>query len=144
MRTYSTNSPQAAARIVALAMLADGNLCKSELDALECSETLAQLGLAPQELQRVLHTLCEDLLATSDQNWDAACRIDPAMFASLFEEVEDPQLRRKVLMLCATVFAADEHLADGEAAMLEAAVEHWRIHDDPRASASALKGVNHV
>ena len=35
MRTYPNNSPQAAARIVGLAMLADGNVCKGELDVLD-------------------------------------------------------------------------------------------------------------
>ena len=35
MRTYPNNSPQAAARIVALAMLADAQLCKAEIDVLE-------------------------------------------------------------------------------------------------------------
>ena len=32
MRTYPNNSPQAAARIVALAMLADGQVCKAEIN----------------------------------------------------------------------------------------------------------------
>ena len=32
MRTYPTNSPQAAGRIVALALLADGHLSKAEVD----------------------------------------------------------------------------------------------------------------
>ena len=35
MRNYPANSPQAAARIVALTMLADGYLSKAELDAME-------------------------------------------------------------------------------------------------------------
>ena len=35
MRTYPTNSPQAAARVVALATLADGHLSRSELGALD-------------------------------------------------------------------------------------------------------------
>ncbi len=35
MRTYPTNSPEAAARIVALALLADGHLSLIEIDALE-------------------------------------------------------------------------------------------------------------
>ena len=34
MRTYPSNSPEAAARIVALAMLADGNVCHREMQAL--------------------------------------------------------------------------------------------------------------
>ena len=44
MRTYPNNSPQAAARIVALAMLADGHLCKTELDLLERMDAIARLG----------------------------------------------------------------------------------------------------
>ena len=35
MRTYPSNSPEAAARIVALAMLADGNVCHREMQALD-------------------------------------------------------------------------------------------------------------
>ena len=35
MRTYPHNSPQAAARIVALAMLADGQLCVEEILVLD-------------------------------------------------------------------------------------------------------------
>ncbi len=144
MRTYSTNSPEAVARIVALAMLADGHLCKSELDALERAEPRATIGMAPPDLQRVLHTLCEDLLATSDQNWDAACKIDTKTFAAILAEVDDPLLRRKVLMLCATVFAADSHLSDGEAAMLEATVAQWEMHRKPEIPGQPLVEVSHV
>ena len=35
MRTYPTNSPQSAARIVALTLVADGHVSPEELDALE-------------------------------------------------------------------------------------------------------------
>lgn len=144
MRTYPTNSPHAAARIVALAMLADGHLCKSELDALARTDRLGQLGLTQEELLGVLHTLCEDLLATSDQNWEAACRVDPATFTALLAEIDDSQLRRKVLLLCAAVFSADAHLADGEAAMLEATVKQWALHRDPLAGTPIQQGAQHV
>ena len=45
MRSYPRNSPQAAARIVALAMLADGDLTRTELDALDQLDAHEQLGL---------------------------------------------------------------------------------------------------
>ena len=45
MRSYPTDSPQAAARIVTLAMLADGAVCRAEVDALERSGVHEQLGL---------------------------------------------------------------------------------------------------
>lgn len=50
MRTYPRNSPQAAARIVALAMLADGHVCRSEIEALERCDAAARLGLSRASL----------------------------------------------------------------------------------------------
>ena len=125
MRTYPNNSPQAAARIVALTMLADGHLCKTELDALESADVQKQLGLSPGQLHAIVHTLCEDLLASAQGDWEVACRIDPATLAALLAEIDDPALRAKVLRLCLSVVAADEHLADGETVILTAVAEHW-------------------
>ena len=128
MRTYPNNSPQAAARIVALAMLADGHLCKTELDALDCVDVHTQLGLPPAELHAIVHALCEDLLSTSHGSWEAACRVGSGTLTALLSEIDDPALRVKVLRLCLTVIAADEHLADGETVILTALVEHWGLH----------------
>lgn len=127
MRTYPKNSPQAAARLVALAMLADGNMCKSEQDVLAKMDACQQLGLDPQELHQVVHALCEDLLATSDRNWDAACRIDGATISALLAEIDAPVLRLRVLNLCAAVSAADKQWSDGERFFLETAIGDWRM-----------------
>ena len=45
MRSYPHDSPQAAARIVTLAMLADGAVSGAEIDALDRSGVHQQLGL---------------------------------------------------------------------------------------------------
>ncbi len=45
MRTYPRNSPQACARILALAMLADGSLCKQELDTCDRLDLHDRIGL---------------------------------------------------------------------------------------------------
>ena len=132
MRTYPNNSPQAAARIVALAMQADGHLCKTELDALDCVDVHTQLGLPPAELHAIVHALCEDLLSSSHGSWEAACRVDSGTLAALLAEIDDPALRVKVLRLCLTVIAADEHLADGETLILTALVEHWGLHRETK------------
>ena len=126
MRTYPNNSPHAAARIVALAVLADGHLAKTELDALERLGARRQLGLKPAELHEVVHALCEDLLATTDRDWGAACRVDRHSLAMLMAEIEDPALRATVLELCVAAVEADAHIADGEALIIAAALEHWR------------------
>ena len=125
MRTYPKNSPHAAARIVALTMLADGHLCKTEMDVLDHMHAHTQLGISPSELQVVVQDLCEDLFSTSQQSWGAAC-LDPATLAALLAEIDDRELRFLVMELCVAVVEADAHAAEGEAIVLTAMHEHWR------------------
>jgi uncharacterized tellurite resistance protein B-like protein len=127
MRSYPRNSPQAAARIVALALLADGNLCKSELDALQRHGAPAQLGLSPAELHTVVHDLCQDLLAAGDMAWGGSSRVDARTLAGLLGEVQDPPLQLAVLKLCVAVVETDEHVAEGESAVLAAALAQWGL-----------------
>lgn len=127
MRTYAPNSPQAAARIVALALVSDGHLGRSEWQTLERLDASTQLGLSPHELQEVMHVLCEDLLSAARLNWSDVCRIDPATLASVLDEIRDPLLRAKVLSLCTSVVHADAHLAEGETRLLTAVIEQWGL-----------------
>lgn len=127
MRHYPINSPQAAGRIVALALLADGHLCKRELDVLDRLDAHGQLGLAQGELHAVVHGFCEDLLATTHGHWGAACQLDARTLSQLLSDIEDSVLRRQVLALCTAVVDADQHLADGESLVLLAAIEHWGL-----------------
>jgi hypothetical protein len=90
MRTYPHNSPQAAARIVALAMLADGNPSKSEFDAIERMDVYRQFRLAPEELDSIIQTCCADLLAHNGLSWDQSVRFDQRVLAQILSEVDDP------------------------------------------------------
>jgi uncharacterized tellurite resistance protein B-like protein len=130
MRSYPTDSPRAAARIVALTMLADGHLAQAELDALERCGAHHALGLSRDALHGVLHALCEDLLSGAHLNWGDACRVDGRTLAQLMAEVADPALRLRVLQLCLKIVQADGAVEDGEALMLRAAVEHWGLHHE--------------
>lgn len=128
MRTYPRNSPEAAARIVALAMLSDGHLAKSELEVLERLDAARQLGLPPEELRAVVHGFCEDLLSSADAATTGACEIDERTLAELLAEIDDQGLRETVLHLCVAVVEADAHIHDGESMVLVSAVEHWGMH----------------
>ncbi len=127
MRSYPRNSPQAAARIVALTLLADGNLCKSELETLTRLGAHAQLGLSAADLHEVVHNLCQDLLAAGDMSWGGSSQIDSRTLAELMTEVQDPALQLKVLKLCVAVVETDDHVAEGESAVLTAALTHWGL-----------------
>ena len=128
MRTYPTNSPQAAARIVALTLAADGHVSSAELAVLERVDAYRQLGITPPQMRAVLQDFCEDLLVAQQSTWADACHIEPRTIAQWMAEIDDPALRIRVLRLCVAVAEADDHVADGESIVLVSAVENWGLH----------------
>jgi uncharacterized tellurite resistance protein B-like protein len=124
MRSYPLNSPQAAARIVALALISDGHVDKRELNALDRIAAHEQLGMARDEMHAVVQTLCEDLMLAAQLCWDSAWRLDAAAMAELMAEVDDPVLWRKLMQVCESVIDADGHVSDGELTVIRAAAEH--------------------
>ncbi|ALT78521.1 tellurite resistance TerB family protein [Paucibacter sp. KCTC 42545] len=128
MRHYPVNSPQAAARIVALTVVADGDIAASEIECLDRLAVHEQLGLTRHELLTLLDHFCEDLLSSGQLNWADICPVDERTLADLMSEIEDFTLRLKVLRLCVELAEADAHVDDGESAVLSAAVEHWGLH----------------
>lgn len=128
MRTYATDSPQAAARIVALTLVSDGHVSKKEMDVLERIGAYQPLGIDKAGMRAVLRDFCEDILQARHPNWADACQIDPQTLNQLMAEVNDPFLRMAVLRLCVAVAEADGHIADGESFVLVNAVEQWGLH----------------
>ena len=127
MRTYALNSPQAAARIVALVLTSDGHVCSSEERALEKLDIAGQLGLAPEQFAQIVQTLCEDISVGHMPVESTAGHVDANKLATVMNEVDDPILRRKVIRLCLAVAVADDHLADGEIALLAAVLNAWGL-----------------
>ena len=128
MRSYPVNSPQAAARIVALTVFADGDIGDAEIAWLDRLVVHEQLGLTRHELHAVLDTFCEDLLSSDQLKWADACPVDECTLADLMGEIQDPSLRLKLLRWCVELAESDAHVAQGESIVLVAAVEHWGLH----------------
>lgn len=133
MRSYPRNSPEAAARIVALVVIADGYVCRSEFDAWNQLDGPRELGLASDGMPRIVQALCEDLLLDAYAGGSMMACVDDGTLASLMAEVDDPALQRKVLRLAIAAARADRHLADGEALVLAAARRYWGIGDETAA-----------
>ncbi|MDC8772967.1 TerB family tellurite resistance protein [Roseateles albus] len=128
MRNYLVNSPQAAARIIALTVVADGDIADAEIECLDRLAVHEQLGLERLELLALLDTFCEDLLSSGQLNWADVCPVDERTLADLMGEIQDPELRLKVLRLCVELAEVDAQVDDGESAVIVAAVEHWGLH----------------
>jgi tellurite resistance protein len=134
MRTYPHNSPQAAARIVALALTSDGHVSSSEERALESLDIAGQLGLAPEQFAQIVQALCEDQSVAHTPFAPPVGQLGAALLNTLLDEIDDPALRRKVMRLCIAVAIADNYLADGEIALLAAVFNAWGPKPDQAAS----------
>lgn len=127
MRTYPQDSPRSVARLVALAMLADGHVCSREFAALERAQAQLANGLSRPELQKLLQELCEDLMLSGQLGSMGGVHLDADTLAGLMSEVEDPKLRLAVVEAWVSAIDADEHRADAEAEVLRAAERCWGI-----------------
>lgn len=136
MRSYPLDSPQAAGRVLALLLIADGNVCASEVDVLRRLEAERRLGLPEGGLGVLLRDLCEDQLMASHPSASLLDGLDPAALRSVMEEVSDPRLRSEVLALAQAAARADEHLAVGEMFVLGAACRYWSVSPASLANAA--------
>lgn len=129
MRSYPHNSPEAAARIVALVVISDGQACPAELERLKELGAERELGLDPNLLPHLVHTLQEELLSLGVDARSPMGQVDDATLAALMAEISDPVLQRKVLRLSLAAARADGQLADGEAVVVAAARQYWQLVD---------------
>lgn len=122
MRSYKTDSPHAAGRILALAMVVDGNVAASELTALNDSRVLEQIALAQVEFRQLMQELCDDLASTARHGM---VQLDHELIDSLLDDIQDPALRRRLFRAMWTIADADGWLADAEAVLLARANVRW-------------------
>jgi uncharacterized tellurite resistance protein B-like protein len=135
MRRYETDSPEAATRVVVMAMLADGHLSRPEIEAFAHADAHRQLGLDSDQLRDLISDLCDDILQAAPGEWTQACRIGIRSLAAMLREVQCPALQRKVLHICEKVIDADARRAFVETAVLAEMVAAWKLDTVSRSSA---------
>ncbi len=126
MRSYPINSPEAAARLLAMVLVADGRYTMAEIKAIDRHEAPAQLGLSPAAMHTVIEDFCTDLLADAGGQWTDSTRMADTTRQRLIAEVQEPALQERVWHLCEAIAQADGHLADGEVDMLDTLAFSWR------------------
>lgn len=131
LRAYPRNSAEAAARIVALALIANGRVKAAETAALDALDGPERLGLSRARWHGVIHDLCADLLGPA-RFGDEGC-IPSELLERMLDEVEDDSQRRLVLRLCSAIVHADRQVDDAESFVLLAAIERWGLHPDDQA-----------
>lgn len=124
MTPYPADSPQAMARVIAMAIVTDARFDRSELAVLDELDAYAILGLAREEFLDTVHQYCRDLLAEGGERirlLDAA-RLDRAL-----AEVTDPRKRILVCGLLLNVCEADGGFHETELALLQHVLRRWGL-----------------
>jgi hypothetical protein len=123
LRSYPANSPRAMARLVVLAILADGQLDEREMDTLNRRGAFAALGISRADFVQVLYDFCADVARLSETA--GGYRLSPSLLAGLFAEVDDPQAKERVLNLIVAVISSDGCFTDGEEKLFLGALHAW-------------------
>lgn len=121
------NSPEAMARIVALSMLVDGGLDKSELDIVHRYGIVERLGLSEDQFEKIVHHLCEDMLQCADGAHYGQIEMASPAIDSILEEIHDSRLRKQLLRIMLAIVDADDRLSDGEAILIDRALQCWTL-----------------
>ncbi len=137
MRHYPSDSPQAMARLLVLALLADGIIDTSELDLLDDKQTIASLGLDSAGFDDVFYGFCADMLRTGRRMTSDRLDLDADTIDRMLDEVRDPLLQKKTLRAMMDIVHADRQLAGGETALIARALKRWAIDLDQIAAISA-------
>ncbi len=119
------NTPEAAARLLAATVMADGMASADEMSLLRAQA--AQLGLSEAAMCDIVQALCEERQMFSDSAWCAGPCDDQS--DALLAAVTDPALRGKVLSLAMALVQADRHVSEGEGQLLARMQREWRTGD---------------
>lgn len=127
MRHYPSDSVEAVARVVSLALLADGGLDNSELRTLERNEILERLQIGDDTFDRVLHEFCDDVLLTARAPNVGQIELDSEAIDGLLSDVRSPALQKQTLRAILDIVAADQCLNGGEAVLVSRAMSRWQL-----------------
>lgn len=125
MRKYTSNSPEAGARVVALALMADGAIDRSEILLLERQNVVGRLGLDNEQFDSIYYEYCTDMLTSAQRNASGLLELDAHRITALLDEISDPGLQKKLLRIMLDIVNADHRLTAGEASLIALALERW-------------------
>ncbi|MDK2126097.1 tellurite resistance TerB family protein [Parachitinimonas caeni] len=126
MKKYAQNSPEAAARLLVMLMVSDGNMDPRELDEIEHLHIYEALNISRKQFIQVLHDYCNDLSDEADESGQIHL-IDRQRIDDLLDTVVDPKLRLLVATLALDLCKADEDISDAEMAIYAHMLDRWHL-----------------
>ncbi|MES2687712.1 MAG: hypothetical protein V4706_12890 [Pseudomonadota bacterium] len=113
--------------MIALTVLADGVVSRSEIGALFGSQTYEQLEIDTTEMQGLVEALALDLSQLGTPAWTHGGELQPLLVIRVLEGVTAPALSLKTFELCKLIAESDFHVCQSERALLRRARSHWLL-----------------
>lgn len=130
LRWYGPNSPRARGRLVAVAMLADGQLTTAEMREISAGAAARMIGLERVQFMEVLFDLCEDIEKQLLPN--GRTLLDQRIVDQFLSEISDPSIQRSTLNALRAVVACDGDIHPAEADFFGCAAEAWGSAESKR------------
>ena len=127
MRKYPIDSPQAKARIIALALLADGGLDKSEIECMDNRDIVECLGIGAGTFDQAMHHFCEDIEQYGLLQPNRQLDLGSPAIRDILDEAGQRSVREALLRTIFDIVLADRNLSLGEAQLTALAMSHWGI-----------------
>lgn len=127
MRNYPIDSPEAGARMVAIALMADGTIDLSERSLLERQQIVSRLGLNNEQFDSIYYGYCTDMLRSAYRHDSGALELDGHKIKEILSEIRDSGLQKKILRMMLDIVNADHFLTANEAALISQTLKHWKI-----------------
>lgn len=135
MRHYPSNSQEAMARIISLALMADGAIDLTEIESMKRHEIIKCLGLNDRQFDKVFHDFCDDMMAFAHHGPSGQPELDHKTLDTLLGEIQDPQLQNRLLSAILNVVNSEGSLSVGEIRLVSRAMACWGLDvRDPRIS----------
>lgn len=127
MRNYPIDSPQAKARIIALALFADSGLDKSEIECLESRDIVNRIGITTETLDMVMYEFCQDIDQSGLRRPNGQLDLDHPAIEAMLNEIRQRNVRQTLLRSIFDIVYADRNVSVGEAQLTSRAMIHWGI-----------------
>ncbi len=135
MKTYSDNSPEAIARVLAMTMITDAKLDDRELDAMESFGIYARLGLTKEAFAIVVADYCDELVEAGDIDGKINL-MDHDRIEAILAPVTDAAHQLDVVAMVLAIVKADGGIHDTELELLRTILDRWDLSlEDIRAAA---------
>jgi uncharacterized tellurite resistance protein B-like protein len=120
------NRPEDVARVVAMTMLADGEIQDVELDRLEELDAFTVMGLSREGFADVVQDYLGELVDGADADGHVH-PLAPALVDGLVAAIDDPALRLTTAQLMLAIANADNDLSEGELAVFRHVLGRWGL-----------------